>query len=419
MKQSGNLYDEYQLSKAMKEVPVPTSDIDVKIYLRKLKQPICLFGEDAKERKDRLRLILAKGIASNVPIQEEVPELIPKYVEGDEKIGEAKRFFIDYSIHRAQQRIENEKPIDQPRIDFTNEVGRSFQSFSTYASESADKRPLTSLSVHGDLFALGSFSSNITVFSASSMELQQKLQGHSDRITSLSFVSGNVLFSTSFDKTVRFWRIGSDDTAFLSFDQFAQSSASHPSERFSLAGLTDGTFCLIDVETQQVISRMKSHDGTVSTLCVHPDGSIVMTGGSDTIGRLWDLRSMKSIKVMQGHSSGITCSRFDNDYHVVSGGADNSIISWDMRNLSRSKTISAHTSPVSAVYLNGDILLSSSLDRTMKIWSLLDFRLYCTITDCPSPVTSCAFIDCNFSDQPYILSASRDGYWRLYHNAAL
>lgn len=46
----------YNLKKKAKEFPVSTNDSDVKSCLRQLGQPICLFGEDAGFRRERLKL---------------------------------------------------------------------------------------------------------------------------------------------------------------------------------------------------------------------------------------------------------------------------------------------------------------------------------------------------------------------------
>lgn len=414
MKEAGKLFEEYQLSKAMSEVSVPTLDIDVQRYLRRLSQPICLFGEGPQERKNRLQQLIAKGLAIDFAKEEELPDVIPKYVTGDESVGRAKRFFVDYSIRRMQARIDSEACIDQSRIDANNAKGRGFSVFRTYASEFVDSRKLTSLATTDDTFAIGSLSSNIYLYSAETMDCINVCSGHNDRVTSLSFVNSSILCSTSFDKTVRLWELHNDETCVINLEQFAQSSVSHPSERYVIVGLTDGCFGLIDIETQQIVAQMKSNDGTVSSVSLHPDGSIVMVGGSDTIGRLWDLRCMKSIKVLQGHNGRITSSKFDRDFHVVSGSDDNTIISWDLRNLSRSKKLSAHTSTITSIDILDDLVLTSSLDKTVKVWSLLDFRLYSTISDCPSPIIASSFFP-HPTDVPYVLTTSLDGSWRLYH----
>ena len=155
---------------------------------------------------------------------------------------------------------------------------------------------------------------------------------------------------------------------------------------------------------------MKSNDGVTGAVCCHKDGGLVYSGGNDTVGRLWDLRSCKALKTMLGHNGRITCSTFDDNFHCITGAVDNTSIVWDLRNLSRSKKIAAHTAAVSSVSVNGDILLTSSLDATLKVWSLLDFRTYTTIKDSPS----CILKSCFASNGETIITASKDGLWRLF-----
>lgn len=46
----------HELLKKAKNLPVPTNDKEVKLRLRELGHPICLFGEGPADRRDRLRV---------------------------------------------------------------------------------------------------------------------------------------------------------------------------------------------------------------------------------------------------------------------------------------------------------------------------------------------------------------------------
>jgi U4/U6 small nuclear ribonucleoprotein PRP4 len=284
------------------------------------------------------------------------------------------------------------------------------------ASEVADRRPLTSLAALGDLFAVGSLSSSVSLFSVSSMEKIGEHADHTNRVTDVSFLNPSLICSSSADQTIVLWNLESNEKSRIEFESLVHQVESHPSGRIFISGFSDGSFAVIDIETRQTIAKMKSNDGIISALSSHSDGALVFCGGIDRIGRLWDLRSMRSVKVLQGHNDRLTCSCFElNGFHVITGSADNSMICWDMRNLKRSKQISGHSSAVSSVAVRGDILLSSSLDLSIKIWSLLDFRSYFTIPNTPSPIVAACFAEMEVPEKPYIVSASRDGSWRFYH----
>ena len=409
-----NLYQKLILSQQLQNVQVPTRDLDVQIFLRRLKQPICLFGEGPKERKDRLRLLLVHQI-SDLQQEEKLPDLIPKYEEGSDAISEAKRMFIEFSVSRSKERMKNERKIDQERINETNTFGKSFSNYETYMSTAVDKRPLTSIAALGDVVVVGSLSSKASLWSTKNYfdEPILTLNGHTERITAVQFLNNAIVMTASADGTVKFWSQNQYEIFSLNVGSTPSSLAAHPMGTHALIGLADGSFIVFDVSTQQIISQMKSHDGTIGGISAHRDGGLVITGGADFYGRIWDLRSMKMIKVLQGHSNVITCATFDNDFHALTGSADNSIIIWDLRNLTRSKKISAHNYTISSLSSFNDLIVSSAKD-CIKIWSALDFRTYKTIFDCPSSVHCAAITSSLFSNSPAIYTASQDGSLRLY-----
>ena len=412
--QKGELFDQLQESIAKHETAVPTKDIDVKKMLRLIKEPICLFGEDPIDRRNRLKKALSARQATDLDVRNnEVSNEIAKRMVGGAEVAELKAFLIDFSIPRAQRRIMDERRITQDRVDETNNCGRDFESYVLIASEFVEKRPLTHLAVSTRCFAVGSLSGCVSIYDIDSMKQISSSTAHDGRVTGLALVE-NVVCSASTDCTVCLRSVEANDAATISFDCPVNCVAVHPSSRVLLCGMSDGTFCVYDREVEKAVARMKSSDGTLSTLACHSDGGVVLAGGADSVARLWDLRSMQSIKVLQGHNDRVTCSTFGGSFHAVTGSADNAMICWDMRNVARSKKISGHTAPVSSVSIRGDLLMSSSLDKTIKIWSMLDFRTYRTISDCPYSCYGCAFAVSTSSPKPLVISVSKDGSWRYY-----
>ena len=420
---------EYNLQKAMRTVPVPTLDIDVMKMLRQLKQPICLFGEDPPDRKERLRRLLAQGMAADLQTAEEQPEFIPRIEEGPEEIIELKKHFINFSIPRSQRRIQAERAIDQSLIDETNKNGQIFESYTGVASQLVDSRPLTALSTSEDFLAITSLSGQVSLWSISTMSLISSVTIHTDRVTCCAFANDHLLATGGMDSKLALFPIYSKEEEAQSeisheiqvhpLSQCIQTMAPHPDGSHLLLGHISGEFSIFDIEYGKTVVSMKSQDGTVSTIACHPDGGLIATGGTDFVGRLWDLRSCKPVKVMLGHTSRLTCSTFDSEFHFITGSVDNTIIVWDLRNLSRSKRISGHLSGITSVSTYNNILLTSSLDQTIKIWSLLDFRLYKEFIRLPSPVMDCTFSNNPYGDGPLIISVSKDGSWRYYSESLI
>jgi U4/U6 small nuclear ribonucleoprotein PRP4 len=103
------------------------------------------------------------------------------------------------------------------------------------------------------------------------------------------------------------------------------------------------------------------------------DGSVCATGGHDSFGRVWDLRTGRCIMFMEGHLKTIFGIDFSpNGFHIATASEDNSCKIWDLRKRTCIYTIPAHTNLVSDVKyqrLEGQYLVTASYENTAKIWS--------------------------------------------------
>ena len=80
------------------------------------------------------------------------------------------------------------------------------------------------------------------------------------------------------------------------------------------------------------------------------DGSLAASGGMDSFGRVWDLRTGQCIMFLEGHLKGIVGIDWSPDgYHIVTGSADNSVKVWDLRKRNIEYTVPGHTNVVSQV----------------------------------------------------------------------
>jgi U4/U6 small nuclear ribonucleoprotein PRP4 len=110
------------------------------------------------------------------------------------------------------------------------------------------------------------------------------------------------------------------------------------------------------------------------------------------MGRVWDLRTGRSIMLLRGHTQSVVSMDFSpNCYEIATGSADNSIRIHDIRKLKQNlHLIPAHTNLVSSVkYCKpgsllddisaksryfADYLVSSSFDGSVKVFSIGDYK---------------------------------------------
>lgn len=146
---------------------------------------------------------------------------------------------------------------------------------------------------------------------------------HVDEITALSFDADH-LVSGSQDRTLRQWDLTTGkcvQTIDLSF-----ASRGQPTNPLTSSSL------LSPVVESPVIGSLQCFDAALAT------------GTKDGIVRLWDLRSGKIIRSLEGHTDAITSLKFDSR-NLVTGSLDRSIRVWDLRTGSLADAF-AYESPV-------------------------------------------------------------------------
>lgn len=132
---------------------------------------------------------------------------------------------------------------------------------------------------------------------------------HVDEITALSFDSTN-LVSGSQDRTVRQWDLSNGkclQTIDLSF-----------AGRLSQSSTVSSSSMLTPTDVSPVIGAVQCFDAALAT------------GTKDGMVRLWDLRSGKVIRALEGHTEAITALKFDSK-NLITGSLDRSVRIWDLR----------------------------------------------------------------------------------------
>jgi U4/U6 small nuclear ribonucleoprotein PRP4 len=117
------------LERRARSLPIPTQDKEVRLRLREMGQPVCLFGEEAGDRRERLRAVAVQyyieheGVAPTFCMKKTVTmgETVVGegkagkkdeevfYTEGTKELREARMEIARYSLPRAQRRMDLEK----------------------------------------------------------------------------------------------------------------------------------------------------------------------------------------------------------------------------------------------------------------------------------------------------------------------
>ncbi|KAI8140523.1 WD40-repeat-containing domain protein [Fennellomyces sp. T-0311] len=428
------ILDEFERRKRARQIAVPTDDTRVRLRLRELGEPQCLFGEGPDDRRSRLRYLLSIQEGHEVESEseseseEEVEEEF--FTPGSQDLLEARRWITSYSLPRAKKRLERqnaEVDIPLPQLKASRkELHTKLKGYTNWASELTDERPVAqcAFTPNSQMLVTGAWSGGLRLWSVPQTESLLTFRGHTDRIGGIAFHPESTI---SLDKSVMNFATGGADSLIhlWSLDKEAPLStltghvnrvsrvAFHPSGRFLGSAGFDGTWRLWDVEQETELLLQEGHSKEVYAIAFQCDGSLVATGGLDCVGRVWDTRTGRSAMTLEGHVKDILGLDWSpNGYHLASASADNTVKIWDMRTLRNIYTISAHSSLVSDVKFNRDgyYLATTGYEGSVKIWSGDDFRLIKSLEGHESKVMG---VDIS-NDDRYIASCGFDRTFKLW-----
>lgn len=225
--------------------------------------------------------------------------------------------------------------------------------------------------------------------SSTSTPQREPLIGHSDWIRSLAFSpDGNMILSSSNDKTVRLWDIHTGRLLYL---------LTGHRERIKAVGISrDGL--LLSCSADSIVKAWDKEDFTtkkvsnshytihasskpitlVNALPVSPNMQhpCFATGAEHGKISFWNLETGQWIRTIPAHSSSVFSLAFSPDVKLLASGSFNSTIKvWQVAGTAEQPLHTlphAHLSEVLSLAISPDnqILVSGGADRTIKLWNL-------------------------------------------------
>ncbi len=219
------------------------------------------------------------------------------------------------------------------------------------------------------------------------------LSGHLSSINSIAIsADGQILASGSADRTVKLWNPNSRITrcTLSGHSSLIEAIALTPDGRILASGSWDHTIKIWDVETQELIHTLCEHSGWIKSLAISPDGNSLVSGSADRTIKIWNLETGEVQTTLSGHSGAVHSVAIAPDgLTLASGSADKTIKLWNLSALvpgnefpanKRSDftrgevqlTLEGHSDAVNSLTFSpsGQILISGSADKTIKIWNL-------------------------------------------------
>jgi U3 small nucleolar RNA-associated protein 13 len=201
--------------------------------------------------------------------------------------------------------------------------------------------------------------------------------------------------------------------------------------------------------TAKLLRTLKPHSSPVVTSSVDHTGTLIATGGSDGIVKVWDIRGGYVTHTFHGHSGVISAlhffevsadlqaddeNRFNKQknkkkrkqsdvsaedaqeegvagFRLASGSEDGKIRIWNLQKRSCTAILDSHVSVVRSLEFDTkeSLLVSGSRDKTAMLWDARNWTLRTTIPVLES-VEATGFVP----DQPLLYTAGENGRLRLW-----
>ncbi|KAI0461238.1 hypothetical protein LJB42_001256 [Komagataella kurtzmanii] len=308
-------------------------------------------------------------------------------------------------------------------------VNALYSTFCLHNSQSLTGRCISIVRVSPDdqAVAAGSWDGNTYILNSQDLSLRRVLYGNNSKIGGIDWYYDSRIIATSqSDGTINLFQYSTDagtkntetnnsrDSKLQGHNDRVARLSFHPMGRYLASASFDSTWRYWDVETQQQLLLQEGHTKPVFTVEHQPNGSLISSAGLDGIVKIWDLRLGKCISNLEGHMGSIYGSSWRyNGYELATASSDGCIKIWDMRMQKEKVSIPAHSKLISDVRLLDDVMISSSYDNTINIFSNDNWVKIKTIKGHTDKVMSC---DITKSGQS-IFSSGWDRTIKLYKSA--
>ena len=221
------------------------------------------------------------------------------------------------------------------------------------------------------------------------LRLIRTYYGHADRVYGVAYSpDGKLLASASRDGSVKIWDASSAKSQALhSFDidsgvgsYGATNVVFSPDGSLLAAVNSKGEIILWDAVTWQERQRKTdAHAGTIWGLAFSPDGQKLLTGGSDTLVKLWNVADLSETHSFSEHKDGVEAVAFSPDGSMIaSASLDGTSKVWQVSDFDK---IASFTLPPRIISnpprmtgvsfnLTGERLVSAATDGSVYVWDI-------------------------------------------------
>lgn len=245
------------------------------------------------------------------------------------------------------------------------------------------------------------------------------LVGHGGPVMDAAIApDGGRALTASFDNSVGYWTLGSENVAWLEGHNAAVKSVMFLTEGRAASAGDDFSVIVWDLATGQHHARLEGHKGNVSGLAQSPDGAMLATASWDGTVRLWDLAQGGEVQVLNGHAGAVNDVAFSGDgASLYSASADGTIRRWDVETGQLKHVLANHGFGVNKLIVTKGWLAYGAVDGGTRVIDVATGELIADLTLDRRPILAMALspkgdLLAVGDGQGYVMTVSTEN-WRI------
>ncbi|KAL5589207.1 hypothetical protein FOBRF1_015735 [Fusarium oxysporum] len=219
-----------------------------------------------------------------------------------------------------------------------------------------------------------SYSDNIVhLWQIANGQLLRDLRGHTDRVTLVSFSRDSTLLaSSSYDKTVRVWRVDNGDCVqILRYKATVKALTFFPSSRLLVTAIYS-EIQVWDIATGECIQELSGHRDWVTHVAFSPDSKLMASASEDETVRLWQVGDDEKIRNSNSSDGSILAWTVSSNRALIASVSNDHVQLWRTDNGECIQKLKGHDDSILSVTFspNTRFLASSSYDGTVRLWKV-------------------------------------------------
>lgn len=236
----------------------------------------------------------------------------------------------------------------------------------------------------------------------------QSMEHHTDWVNDITLCcNGRNLISVSNDTTIKVWsaRNGFCLSTLRSHKDYVKCLAYAKEKQVVASAGFDRMIYLWDVQALTMLTTTKNTvttkplDGSKSSIysiAINPTGTLVASGSTEKVIRLWDPRSRQKLLKLRGHTDNVRCLLFSGDgSQLLSASSDGTIRLWSIPQQRCVSIIRVHDEGVWTLQTNDSFstVYSGGKDRKIFMTSLKDTSKTSLVCEESAPILKILLVD--------------------------